>query len=112
MAYDEGVAERVREIVRSRTGVTERNMFGGLAFMAGGHMFIGILGRTLVARVGPGEYQNALSKPHIREMNFTGRPMKGYVFVEPEGFESDASLQFWVDKCYEFTASLPPKVPE
>lgn len=112
MAYDEGLAERVREIVRFRTGVTERKMFGGLAFMSHGHMFIGVLGSTLMARVGPHEYANALKKPHVKEMDFTGRPMKGYVYVESDGFESDSALEFWVGKCHEFASSLPPKLPK
>lgn len=112
MAYDEGAAERVREIVHSRAGITERKMFGGLAFMSHRHMFIGVLGSTLIARIGPREYADALHKPHVREMDFTGKPMKGYVFVEPDGFESDAALKFWVNKSYEFASSLPPKAPK
>jgi len=111
MAYDEGVAERVREIVQSRTGIAEKKMFGGLAFMANGHMFVGVLGSTLMARVGPEGYPAALSKPHVREMDFTGRPMKGYVFVEDEGLASDDALAGWVNQCLEFVASLPPKLP-
>jgi TfoX/Sxy family transcriptional regulator of competence genes len=109
MAYDERVAERVRRAVRSRAGITERKMFGGLAFMARGHMFIGVLGATLMARVGPQRHAQALAQPHVREMDFTGRPMKGYVFVEPDGFDSDAALEGWVRASYEFAASLPPK---
>lgn len=112
MAYDEGVAERVREVVQSRPGITERKMFGGLAFMSHGHMFVGVLGSRLMARVGPMAYSDALMMPHVREMDFTGKPMKGYVFVEPDGYESDAALEFWVNKSYEFAASLPPKVPK
>jgi len=112
MAYDERVAERVREIVQSRSGISERKMFGGLAFMLQGHMFIGVLGSTLMARVGPDEYANALKRPYVREMDFTGRPMKGYVYVDPDGFGSVEALRFWLDKCYEFAASLPPKPPK
>jgi hypothetical protein len=112
VAYDEGLAERVREIVRSCTGITEKKMFGGLAFMSHGHMFAGILGNTLMARVGPTAYPDALRKPHVREMDFSGRPMKGYVFVEPVGFESDEALEFWINRSHEFAASLPPKMPE
>jgi len=112
MAYDEGTAERVREIVQGRQGITERKMFGGLAFMSHGHMFIGVLSSTLMARIGPDEYEQALSKPHVREMDFTGKPMKGYVFIGPEGFESDEALEYWVNKSYEFAASLPPKLPK
>lgn len=109
MAYDEGLAQRIREILQSRAGISERKMFGGLAFMTDGHMFVGILGDTLMARVGPDEYAKALAMPHVRPMDFTGRPMKGYVFVAPEGFESDQALQHWVQLGLTFAGSLPPK---
>ena len=85
-------------------------MFGGLAFMLHGHMFAGVLGSTLMARVGPKEYANALRTHQVREMDFTGKPMKGYVFVEPAGLESDSDLERWVSMCLDFVGSLPPKV--
>jgi len=109
MAYDEGVVERIRDAVRSRAGITERKMFGGLAVMSRGHMFIGVIGDRLMARIGHDEYEHALSMPHVREMDFTGKPMKGYVYVEPEGFESDEALEYWVNKSYQFAGTLPPK---
>lgn len=109
MAYDEGVAQRVRELVQPLSGISERKMFGGIAFMAHGHMFVGVLGDDLMARVGPDAYANALQQRHVREMDFTGRSMKGYVYVEPPGFESDADLEHWVNTCLEFVESLPPK---
>ena len=109
MAYDEGVAQRVRELVEPLSGITERKMFGGIAFMAHGHMFVGVLGNDLMARVGAAAYAHALQQPHVREMDFTGRSMKGYVYVEPPGFESDADLEHWVNTCLEFVESLPPK---
>lgn len=109
MAYDEHVADRVRQILRVRTGISERKMFGGLAFMFDDHMFIGILGSTLMVRIGLVEYSEALSMPHVREMDFTGKPMKGYVFVEPAGFVSDDALEYWASKGYQLAASLPPK---
>ena len=109
MAYDEGVAERVREFVQPLSGISERKMFGGIAFMAHGHMFLGVLGNDLMARVGPDGYANALQQRHVREMDFTGRSMKGYVYVEPPGFESDADLEHWVNTCLAFVESLTPK---
>ncbi len=109
MAFDDGLAERIREVLGDQAGVTERKMFGGLAFMLRGHMFVGILGSTLMARVGPKNYSEALALAHVREMDFTGRPMKGYVFVEPEGVESDRGLKFWVDRSIAFVGLLPPK---
>lgn len=109
MAYDEGVAERLRELFLERPGVSEKKMFGGLAFMYRGHMLVGVIGESLMARIGPAEYENVLKRPHVREMDFTGKPMKGYVYVEPAGFESDTDLEKWVDLCIRFNASLPPK---
>lgn len=111
MSYDDGLAERLREALRAEGGITERKMFGGLAFMSRGHMFLGILGDVLMARVGPGSYEEALSRPHVRVMDFTGRPMKGYVFVDPPGLESDPDLSTWVHTCHRFVHSLPPKAP-
>lgn len=112
MAYDEGVAERVREVVQSRPGIAEKKMFGGLAFMANGHMFVGVQDSTLMARVGANGYAEALARPHVRKMDFTGRPLVGYVYVEPEGFASDEALACWVNTSLEFVASLPPKLPK
>jgi hypothetical protein len=109
MAFDQGLAERIRDAVRARAGISERRMFGGLAFMLQGHMFAGILGETLMARVGPNGYAEALREPWVRKMDFTGKPMKGYVFVAPEGFESDVSLELWIARCIRFVESLPPR---
>jgi hypothetical protein len=109
MAYDEGVAERLRDLFVDRPGISEKKMFGGLAFMYRGHMLVGILGNSLMARVGPTEYAGALSHPHVREMDFTGKPMKGYVYVDPAGIESDTDLGKWVGLCLRFNESLPAK---
>ena len=112
MAFDEGVAQRIREIVQERHGITERKMFGGIAFMSRGHMFVGVLGDTLMARVGRDKYAQALKRRHVREMDFTGKPMQGYVYVEPRGFHADADLERWVSACIGFVESLPPKPPK
>ena len=109
MPYDEGLAERLRDVLQSRRGISEKKMFGGLAFMSRNYMFIGILGDVLMARVGPEYYGEALTRPNVREMDFTGKPMKGYVFVDPPGFETDSDLSGWVEKCLGFIQSLPPK---
>ena len=112
MSYDEGLAERLREALQSKRDISEKKMFGGLAFMSRGYMFIGITGDILMARVGPEYYQRALSRPHVRVMDFTGKPMKGYVFVDPPGFENDSDLSDWVQRCHRFVQSLPPKKPK
>ena len=109
MAYDEALAQRVRETLRLRRGITERKMFGGIAFMLRGHMFIGISKQSLMARVGPENHERSMAKVGVREMDFTGRPMRGYVFVGPQGLKSRAALKRWVDLCADFVASLPTK---
>ena len=112
MSYDEGLAERLREALQSQRGISEKKMFGGLAFMSRGYIFIGITGDILMARIGPEYYNQALSRSHVRVMDFTGKPMKGYVFVDPPGFESDSDLSDWVQRCHRFVQSLPPKEPK
>jgi hypothetical protein len=109
MAYDDGVAERLRDLFVDRPGITEKKMFGGLAFMYRGHMLVGVLGESLMARVGPTEYAAALTRPHVRVMDFTGKPMKGYVYVDPAGFEADTDLSAWAERCLRFNESLPAK---
>ena len=109
MAFDEGVAERLREVFANRKDVVEKKMFGGLAFMVSGHMCCGVVNDTLMARVGPDLYDVALKKPHARKMDFTGKPLKGFVYVAPQGFESDEDLLDWVELCVKFVTTLPPK---
>ena len=109
MACDEGHAERLRDLFADRLVITEKKMFGGLAFMYRGHMHMGIIGDALFARVGPTEYADVLKRPHVREMDFTGKPMKGYVYVDPAGFESDTDLSKWIGLCLRLNESLPPK---
>jgi len=83
VAYDEDLADRVRAVLPHGEAVTERQMFGGLAFMLGGHMFCGVVKDALMVRFGPEGAGRALGQPHVRPMDFTGRPMKGMVFVDP-----------------------------
>jgi hypothetical protein len=109
MAYDEGVAERIREIFDQRYDVEEKKMFGGIAFMVRGHMCCGVVNDTLMARVGPDRYADALQQPHTREMDFTGKPMKGFIYVDPAGFETDERLSNWVNICENFISTLPSK---
>lgn len=108
MAFDETLAERVRHAL-SGTSFTEKKMFGGLAFLSRGYMFIGVNAASLMARVGPGRYAAALRRAHVREMDFTGRPLTGYVFVDPPGYAGDADLRRWVRECLAFVDTLPDK---
>jgi TfoX/Sxy family transcriptional regulator of competence genes len=108
VAYDEDLAWRVRAVLPPAEAVTERQMFGGLAFMLGGHMFCGVVRDSLMVRLGPDAAGRALNQPHVRPMDFTGRPMKGMVFVEPGGLHG-AALREWVTAAAAFARALPPK---
>ena len=109
MAYDQGLAERIREYFYEQPNVAEKKMFGGLCFMFGEHMCCGIVGDTLMARVGPNKYTECLTKVHTREMDFTGKAMKGMIYVLPAGIEEDHDLANWIECCVDFVSSLPPK---
>lgn len=109
MAYDEGLAQRIRETLESAHGVVEKKMFGGLAFMLHGNMCVGVSGDELMVRVGPEAYDEALAQPHSREMDFTGKPLRGFVYVEALGFESDDDLEAWIERGARFARSLPAK---
>ena len=109
MAYDAGLAQRLREAFAERPEIDERRMFGSIAFMLRGNMLCGILGERLMVRVGPAQYEAALGRAHALEMDFTGRPMKGFVTVEPAGFETDADLRAWLELGERFVGSLPAK---
>lgn len=109
MAFDEGLAQRVREALAERHDVAEKKMFGGLCFLVGGHMAAGIVGDELMLRVGPAAYDETLALPHAREMDFTGRALRGMVYVSVEGLETDDALGDWLGRGVAFAASLPPK---
>jgi len=109
MAFDKGLAQRIREQLQDRSDVEEKKMFGGLCFMVSNHMCCGIVKETLMARVGPDNYLKCLAKKHASEMDFTGKAMKGMVYVSPEGIESDSDLVMWLNICTGFIETLPPK---
>ena len=109
MAYDEGLAQRVREALSGDAGVVEKRMFGGLAFMIRGNMCCGVVGEDLMVRVGPEAYEQALALPFARPMDFTGRPLTGFVYVGPDGCSEDGDLAGWVKRALAFARSLPAK---
>ena len=109
MAYDEGLAERIRSVLDERSDVTEKRMFGGLAFLVRGHMSVGIVKDRLMVRVGPEAHERLLREPHVRKMDFTGRPMNGFLYVTPPGLELDRELERWVHQGVAFAAALPAK---
>jgi hypothetical protein len=84
-------------------------MFGGIAFMVRGHMCCGVAGNDLMARIGTGEYEAMLKKPHVREMDFTGKPLRGFIYVDQAGLKTERQLRYWVTKSLEFVLTLPPK---
>ena len=108
MAYDEGLAERIRSVLEDAGDVTEKRMFGGVAFLLRGKMFVGIVKDDLMVRVGPDDYEAALTRPFARPMDFTGTAMAGYVFVAPEGMDEDDVLEDWVRRGLRFAATLKP----
>jgi TfoX/Sxy family transcriptional regulator of competence genes len=109
MAIDDGLAQRIREALDEETDVSERRMFGGLAFMLRGDMCVGVVGEELMVRVGPDGYERALREPHARQMDFTGRAMRGFVYVGADGLASDSELCGWVQRGVGFASSLPAK---
>lgn len=110
MAYDDKLAARVRAVLADRQDVTERHMFGGLTFMVAGHMCCGVNGDELILRLGPERAAEALGGPHTRPMDFTGRPLRGFVTVDPQGLAGRA-LARWVREAVAWAESLPPKQP-
>lgn len=109
MAYDVGLAERVREALGGRPGLVEKKMFGGIGFMLQGNMACGVNKEDLIVRVGPERYEEALAQTYARPFDFTGRPMKGWVMVAPDGYESDSDIESWVQQGADFALSLPAK---
>jgi TfoX/Sxy family transcriptional regulator of competence genes len=109
MAFEEEVAQRVRDVLGERADLVERKMFGGVAFMVQGNMAVGVLEDRLIVRVGVDDYERAIMEPHTRLFDLTGRPMTGWVMVVPEGYASDDDLRAWVEQGLDFALTLPPK---
>ena len=109
MAYDEDLAERVRAQLAGRPGVREQKMFGGLAFMLNGNMACGIMGNEVIVRVGKENFDDALSLPHTKVFDLTGRPMRSFVRVDAEGLATAEGLASWAGRGIAYADSLPPK---
>lgn len=109
MAFDEGLAARLRKVLEGRSDVTERKMFGGIAFLVRGNMCVGIVDHDLMVRVGPENHDYALGQPHTRPMDFTGKPSKGMVYVAPAGFVRAPGLRKWVNLALSFVDTLPAR---
>ncbi|KZY96182.1 MAG: RNA methyltransferase [Oceanospirillaceae bacterium] len=109
MAFDTELAERIRAVVCHFGHWDEKKMFGGLCIMLNGHMLCGVLGDELMVRVGPDDYEDALDEDGTREMDFTGRPLKGMVMVDGAAVAEPEELEYWLQRCNRFVGRLPPK---
>lgn len=109
MAYDEGLAERIRERLGADPGITEKRMFGGIAFLYRGNMAVGVTGDDLMVRVGPDATEAALARPGARIFDMTGRPMRGWIVVASSALAEDDDLGVWINEGHAFAATLPPK---
>ena len=109
MAFSEELAERIRQGLARRKGIEAKKMFGGVGFLLHGNMLVGVWKDSLIVRLGPDEGDEALKEPHVKEFDITGRAMKGWVLVEPEGVEDDEQLKGWVQRAVKFVGKLPAK---
>jgi TfoX/Sxy family transcriptional regulator of competence genes len=110
MAYDEDLANRIRELLAGESGLTEQRMFGGLAFLIGGNMAVGVSGQGgLMVRVDHDETDALVAEPHARPFEMRGRPMRGWVRVDAEGVQTRTGLEPWVRRGLAYARSLPPK---
>lgn len=109
MPYDRAAADRVREVLANRRGIVEKVMFGGIGFLLRDHMAVGLWHEFLILRIGPNAYEDALAEPFVKEFDITGRPMRGWIMLHPDGFEEDQPLRDWIARALDFVKTLPPK---
>lgn len=109
MAYSESLVRRIRHLLASRRGITEKKMFGGIGFLLNGNLCVGIWRTSLIVRLGPEQAAAALEEPNVVEFDITGRPMKGWIMVEPDGLETDEQLSGWIQRAVEFVGELRKK---
>ena len=109
MPYDPGLAARLDEFVAGRPGFEEKKMFGGIGWMLNGNMCVGVYKEWLITRVGVEEATKLIEEPHVKPMDITGRAMKGWAMVAPQGVEEDADIQRHVTLAEKFVRMLPPK---
>jgi TfoX/Sxy family transcriptional regulator of competence genes len=109
MAFDEKLAARIREALARKRGVEEKKMFGGIVYFLNGNMLVGVWKHSLIVRLGQDQQDEALREPHVREFDITGKPMRNWVLVEPEGVEDDDQLKDWIERALKFVKALPAK---
>ena len=109
MAYSKSLVERIRHVVSRQRGITEKKMFGGVCFLLNGNLLVGVWENSLIARIGKDAYEAALQEDYVKEFDMTGKPMKGWVMVNPDGIDNDFQLTHWVDQATQFVRTLPGK---
>jgi TfoX/Sxy family transcriptional regulator of competence genes len=109
VAYSNALARRIRGQLASRRGIVEKKMFGGMGFLLNGNLLVGVWADSLVGRLGPDEGDKALAEPYVKAFDVTGKPMKGWVLVEPDGIDDDHQLRRWLERAIEFVETLPRK---
>lgn len=109
MPYDEGLADDIRARIANHSGLTEKQMFGGIAFMVNGNMAVGVSGSELMVRVGRDAHDEAIALPGARIFDMSGRPMRGWVLVSADGMATDTDLDTWIRRGVSFAETLPPK---
>jgi TfoX/Sxy family transcriptional regulator of competence genes len=109
MAFSEALADRTRQQLARRKNIEEKKMFGGIGFLLNANLLVGVWKDSLCVRLGPEQAEEALPEPHVKEFDITGRPMKGWVLVEPEGVEDDEQLSGWIERATKFVGKLPAK---
>ena len=112
MALDESLAARIRDALARKKGVEERKMFGCISFLLNGNALAGVWKDRLIARLGLDEREEALREPHVRAFDITGKPMRNWVAVEPEGVEDDDQLAGWIERATKFVRTLPAKLKD
>ena len=109
MAFDESLAARIRDALARKKNIEEKKMFGGIGFLLNGNMLVGVWKDSLIVRIGPDEGDDALLEPHVKPFDITGRAMKGWVLVAPEGLEDEDQLKDWIQRALKFVGKLPKK---
>src|SRR5580658_7540397 len=109
MPFDESLAGRIRNTLARKKNIDEMKMYGGVGFLLNGNMLVGVWKDSLIVRLGPDAYDDALQEPHVREFDITGKPMKGWIMVDPKGVEDDNQLKTWIQRAVKFVGKLPRK---
>src|SRR5690242_15573945 len=109
MAFDASLAQRIRAALARKRNIEEKKMFGGIGFLLNGNMLVGVWKNSLIARLGPEQGEEALREPHVKVFDITGKPMKNWILVEPEGVVEDEQLKGWIERAVKFVGKLPKK---